>query len=77
MQQANDTIVPLVFSNFGKLNVDGLECLRNVAKSISAGDKKQYAVVMNRIHECMSVALWKGNAGIMSAFKAVINNIDG
>jgi hypothetical protein len=62
-------VTPLAFSALGRPTVLGLEFIRSMARFLSKGDTVAYAVILRRMLETISVALWRGNSSVMHVFK--------
>jgi hypothetical protein len=62
-------VTPLAFSALGRPTAPALEFIRNIARFMSKGDTIAYAVVLRRMLDTISVALWRGNSSVMRVFK--------
>ena len=67
-------IKPLVFSAFGLASPLGIETINSMAESLSAGSHVQKSIVLRRLQDTISVALWRGNSGIIRAYRALLAN---
>ncbi len=56
----------LAFSSFGRISLEGLDVLRSVARSLTRSCESMYPLVLHQMLATLSVAIWKGNAGIIT-----------
>jgi hypothetical protein len=66
------TIVPVAFSSLGRPEAQGIEAFRQMAKSLAGNNNAQYAMILRRICEVTSVAIWRGNSGLVRAYSRMI-----
>ena len=66
------TIVPVAFSSLGRPEARGIEAFRQVAKSLAGNNTAQYAMILRRICQVTSVAIWRGNSGLIRAYSRMI-----
>jgi hypothetical protein len=64
------TILP--FDTFARLSTHGLEFLRSAARGLTRTCENMYPLVLRDLIQSASVAIWKGNAGIIAAYDDAI-----